>query len=493
MTHPREGWLGRGRKLDLKWGVLACAVVALATSGCVNREAQKQAKETKDLLEDTTRPVDTFQVVRRDVAQSIEITGMIATSEDVTIGAQQAGRLVAVYVRDGQPVRVGQLLASQDTSDAAARVRQALAQVSSAQSALDQAATNARVGPTRSSAAVRTAEAQVRQAQAQLAKLETGSRPEEIAQAQSNVDAARSNLDTAKKNLDRMRQLFEAGAISRQSLDVAENQFQSAQAQHQSAVQGLKIAQQFARTEDLASAREQVRQAEQAVRSARAQQQLDPVLQQQVEAARANLEAAMAALQLQRKALEDAQIRSPFAGRVSGRPVQPGTYLGPGTPVLRLVGVSGVYFEGEVPEGDVARILPGQAVSVGIDALGRTLTGRVAAVNPQGDVVGRLFKVRVELVGDTSELKPGMFARGTLAVRTAKDVTVVPAVALIREGDQTSLFVVRDGVAKKESVTVGIREGDLVQVMGVSEGESVVVRGQTLLGDGTKVLVENKA
>ncbi|MCB8932654.1 MAG: efflux RND transporter periplasmic adaptor subunit [Fimbriimonadaceae bacterium] len=479
--------------MDLRLGVVACAVFALAASGCVNREAQAQAKQTKELLEDTTRPVDTVEVARRDVAQSIEITGTIATSEDVTIGAQQPGRLTAVYVRDGDSVRVGQLLASQDTSDLAARVRQAQAQVDAARSSLDQAATNARVGPTRSSAGVQSAQAQLRQAQAQLDKLRNGARPEEIAQAQASVDAARSNVDTAKKSLDRMRQLFEAGAVSRQSLDAAENQYQTAQSQYESAEQGLQLIKQMARTEDIAAAREQVRQAEQAVRSARAQQQLDPVLDQQVQGARANLDAAMAALQLQRQALEDLQIRSPFAGRVSGKPVQPGTYLAPGTPVLRLVGVSGVYFEGDVPEGDVAQVATGQTVRVRIDALDRTLTGRVAAINPQGDVVGRLFKVRVALEGDTAEIRPGMFARGTLDVRSAKQAAVVPAVALVREGTQSYVFVVRDGVAKKTAVVPGIRDGDLIQVNGIDEGDVVVVRGQNLLGDGTKVLVENKA
>lgn len=479
--------------MDHKIGVMLCALAALSVSGCVNREAQAQAKKTKALLEDTTRPVDTFAVVRRDVAESIEITGTIATTEDVSVGAQQPGLLTAVVVKDGDLVRAGQVLASQDTSDASARLRQAQAQVDAARSALDQAATNAKVGPTRSSASVRSAEAQLRQAKAQLEKLQNGARPEEIAQAQANVDAARSNVETAKKSMERARQLFDAGAVSRQSLDAAENQFQTAQAQYDAAVQGLRLVQQMARTEDISAAREQVRQAEQAVRSARAQQQLDPVLDQQVQAARANLDSAVAALQLQRQALQDLQIRSPFSGRVSGKPLQPGTYLAPGTPVLRLVGVSGVYFEGEVPEGDVADLTVGQPVEVRIDALNRSMSGRVAAINPQGDVVGRLFKVRVALEGDTSEIKPGMFARGTLALRAAKAAAVVPAVALVREGDKTSVFLVREGVAKKVGVTAGIREGDLVEVRGVDVGDVVVVRGQNLLGDGTKVLVENKA
>lgn len=479
--------------MNLKLIPLLALATLLATAGCVDRAAQKQADATKALLKDTTRPVDTVGVVRQTMAEAIEITGQIATSNDVTIGAPQSGRLVSVFVNDGDTVKPGQVLAQQESSDLTARVRQAQAQVSAARSSLEQATTNAKVGPTRSNAALKGAEAQVRQARAQRDKLRNGARPEEIAQAEANEAAARSNMDTAQKELDRARQLFEAGAVSQQRLDTAINQFRTAQAQHQGAVQAVSLSKQPARREDIAGAEEQIKQAEEAVRSAKAQQQLDPVLMQQVDAARANLQAATEALQLQRLALADSQIRSPLAGRVSGAPAQPGTFLGPGSPVLRLVGASGVYFEGELPESKVAQIRPGTLVKVTIDALsGKTLTGRVASVDPIGDSVGRLFKGRVLLEGDLADVKPGMFARGTVQLKVSKDALAVPSSAIVREGGEMFVFVVQSDTAKKVSVTLGLSQGDLVEVRGVMEGDKVVSRGQNLLTDGTKVLVENK-
>lgn len=472
----------------------ALAIVAmLAAPGCVDRDAQKQAADTKKLLKDTTRPVDTVTVVRKKMVQSVEVTGQIATSSDVTIGAPQPGRLVSVYVQDGDAVKPGQILAQQESSDLTARVRQAQAQVNAARSSLDQALTNARVGPTRSNTALKSAEAQVRQARAQRDKLRNGARPEEIAQAEANETAARSQRDTAKKELDRTQQLFDAGAVSQQRLDQAVNAHRTAVAQHQSAVQAVSLAKQSARTEDIAVAEEAIRQAEEAVRSAKAQQQLDPVLTQQVDAARANLQAATEALELQRLALADSQIRSPLAGRVSGSPAQPGTFLAPGTPVLRLVGVTGVYFEGELPESNVAQVTPGTLVQVTVDALsGRSLTGRIASIDPLGDSVGRLFKARVLLEGDLSSVKPGMFARGVVQLKVSPNAAVVPASAVVREGGDTFVFVVQGDVAKKVQITLGLAQGDLVEVNGVGEGETVVTRGQNLLTDGTKVLVENK-
>lgn len=479
--------------MNLKLIPVLALVAMLAATGCVDRDAQKQASDTKKLLKDTTRPVDTVEVVRRSVAETVEITGQIATSDDVTVGAPQPGRLVSVYVKDGDSVKAGQVLAAQESSDLVARVRQAQAQVNAARASLDQATTQAKIGPTRTSAALKSAEAGLRQAKAQRDKLRNGARPEEIKQAEANEAAARSNMDTAKKELDRTQQLFDAGAISQQRLEVAQNQFRTAQAQHQVAVQSVSLAKQAARTEDLASGDEQVRQAEEAVRSAKASQALDPVLGQQVDAARANLQAATETLQLQRLALADSQIRSPFSGRVSGSPAQPGTYLAPGSPVVRLVGAAGVYFEGELPESNVAQIQPGTRVEVRVDALaGKVYSGRVAAVDPMGDSVGRSFKARVMLEGDLSGVKPGMFARGVVQLKVSPNAAVVPASAVVREGGETFVFVVTGDVAKKVSVTLGLAQGDLVEVNGVGEGETVVTRGQNLLANGTKVLVENK-
>ena len=459
--------------------------------GCVNREAQAQNKRTEKIVKDATRPVRVFEVVSRTVSETLEITGQLATSDDVTIGAKGPGRLVSVLVGDGDAVRAGQVLATQDTTDALSRIRQAQAQVDAARASLNQAATSAKVGPSRSAAGLKSAEAGLRQARVQVEKLRNGSRPEEIAQAEANEAAARSNMDTAAKEFERARELFEAGAVSRQRLDQAQNQFQTAKAQHDAATLAARLVRQGPRAEDIAAAGELVRQAEEAVRSAQSQRRLDPVLDQQVAAARANLDAAVAGLQIQKQALLDAQIRSPLSGRVSGRPAQPGTYLAPGSPVMRLVGAAGVYFEGEVPESGVQAVPPGREVVVRIDALADLeVKGRVEAVNPQGDSVGRLFKARILLLGDTAGAKPGMFARGTIAVRTSSNATVVPASAILREGEGAFVFVVSGDTARKVRVTPGLRQGDLQEVDGVQVGDKVVAAGQTQLADGNKVLIE---
>ena len=119
---------------------------------------------------------------------------------------------------------------------------------------------------------------------------------------------------------------------------------------------------------------EDVRAAEQQLAIDKSNKRLDVLYTQRVESATANWEAARSTLRLAQIALENATIRAPFSGRISGKPLQPGTYVAPGVEVARIVGTGGAYFEAEVPESQVATVQPGMSVEVSIDALGDAIT-----------------------------------------------------------------------------------------------------------------------
>lgn len=464
---------------------------SLLASGCVNRAAQQQAKRTEAQVSDPVRVVKTQPVATSDLTETLEITGQVTTSDDAQIGAKINGRLVAVYVKDGDRVSAGQVIAVQETTTAMAQYRAALGQVRAAQAQLSQALSNQTLSPARSRASVATAEAQVRAARAQLAKAIAGARPEERRQVDAQVRSAKTNVETAQKTLERARTLVEQGAIARSQLDAAQNGYSAALAQYESALESQRLVSIGARSEDLEVAREAVRQAESQLQAARATQSLDVTLSQQVQAARASVQSAQAQADVAKQALEDAQIRAPFAGKIAGRPLQVGTVIGPGTPVARLVGGEGTYFDGEVSETSVARIQVGVPVRVTLAALpDRTLEGRVAAISPLGSGVGRLFNVRIALQGETAEVRPGMFAQGLVTLRTIRDAVVIPANAIVRQEGRDVVFVKQGDVAKRLPVQTGLRSGERVQVSGLEIGLDLIVEGQTLVSDGTKIRID---
>lgn len=469
-------------------GLATLAVVAIAP-GCVNREGQAQAKRTEAIIKDEAIVVTTTAATVMTMTETLDITGQIATSDTAAVGAKIQGRIVGVYVRDGDSVAAGQTIAIQETSNQNAQLRQALAQLSAAQSQLSQAQTNAKITPQRSSSAVAAAESQLRSAKAQLAKARKGARDEELVQAEWGVRSAKANMDTAKKELDRVSDLYKEGAVPLQRVEQAQNAYEQALAGYNRALEIQRITQNATRPEDLRAAEEAVRQAEENVRNAKAQKALDSTLVDQVAAARAAVQSAQAQVDLIRQQIADATIRAPFSGKISGTPVQPGTVLNPGQPVASLIGIQGIYFEGEVPEVRLSEVQLGKEVSITLDALsGRTFTGRVVALNPQGSDIGRNFKVRVQFDRNDTMLRPGMFARGKVVVRRVADAVVIPKSAVLSRDGKSYVYLVEGDKVKKLEVQTGLEDKEFVQVLGgISGGGKVVVKGVTSVVDGSKI------
>ncbi len=482
---------------------LPVALLALALAGgCVDRKAPAQAAATAKVINDPVAEVVAAPPSTKDLTQTVVVTGDVTTSDDTQVGPKASGKVVSVFVNDGDAVTTGQVVAQLDTSNLNSVLQQAVAQESQAratlaqaQSALSQALSNQAYNPSKSSAAIRSAQAQLRSAQANLAKVRSGARPQERLQAQAQVASAKANLETQTKQLERIRTLVREGAVAGSQLDTQQATFEAAQTTYQNAVQALSLIQAGNRAEDIAAAQEQVKVAQEGLATAKSNKSLDVLYNDQVanakaqvQAAQAQIQAAQAGIAGARQNIADATIRAPFAGTVSGRPVQPGTVVSPGTAILRLVGGQGIYFEGSVPSDRVNDIRAGQSVSVAIDALdGRTFPATVRTVGAQGSSIGRLFTARIAFVGAPTEVKPGMFARGTIVLKTFPGATVLPATAVLKDDDGSYVMLAQNGTAKKARVETGFAQGEEVQVNGLPSGAQVVVKGQNNLADGAKI------
>ncbi|MCC6685548.1 MAG: efflux RND transporter periplasmic adaptor subunit [Fimbriimonadaceae bacterium] len=468
-------------------------ISAVLLSGCVNRDAQAQAKKTQTVLADQVVPVRVETTIAKPFATLLEITGSLTSNDDSEVGARVGGRLVAVLVKDGDSVVAGQVLARQDTREALTRVRQAQAQLSSALAGLREAQTAAMVAPQRSTATVRAARAQLATAEANLLKARNGARSEEKRQAEAQLRAAKTNLEIARKDMDRGQKLLDEGAISERAFDQYRQTYANALAQYESALEANSLVQAGSRSEDIKALESQVSAAREQLQSALASQRLDPQYRDRVSGALAQVDSARDAVALAMQQVTDATIRAPFSGKVAGKPLQIGTFAGPGTTVVHLVGSQGIYFEGEVPEMRISKVTAGLQMSIQLDALqGRLFSGTVAAVSPQAESLGRLYKVRITMNGNPPDIKSGMFARAKIETDTIPDAITVPSSAVLGDEGAKYVYVVQDGKAMKRSVTVGLTQaGRALVLQGLSEGDKVVVQGQTLLASGTTVRIED--
>ena len=470
--------------------IIAAASMALALTGCVNREEQKLAKETGEIVSNPLVAVQLQPARTQEIREEVIVTGSMTVGDTTNVGAKISGRLVSVLVQEGSVVAAGQLLATQDTTQLQAQLASALASQKVAESQLAQQIRNARLTPGQADAQVKQAEAALRAARANLQKGKNGARPQEIAQAEANVRSASENLRTQKLELERVRKLVQEGAVAQSRLDQQTNLVASAQSQFDSASQTLSLLKEGTRREDLRALEEGVLQAEAGLKQAKVAQELNSLLEDQVRTAKAQVEVARASVRQVQQQIEDANIRAPFAGTVTGKPAQPGTVLAPGAVAVSLVGGAQPYFEAEVPEQDIARLAVGTAVSVQVDALSRTLSGTVGAINPLGSEFGRQFKVRVNVTGETTGLKAGMFARGMVTVRTIPSAVLVPNNSVVRRDGKNFVFTVQGDTAKMLEVRTGLEYGSQIQVEGVSSGTSIVIRGQEALDNGSLVKIE---
>lgn len=489
----------------IMWAIVP--VLTLSVVGCVDRQAQKESKATEVVVNNPVKSVTVQQASVEPVTEDVEVTGDVTTSNDTTIGSKQNNKVVAVFVKDGDTVAKGQLLATLDDTSAQAQLKQAQAQVStavaamaSARSQVAQAQQNLAVGPHRSTVAVMLAKAQVSGSQKSLDKVVNGARPEERRQAIDNLESAKANLELQKKQLERTKTLVAEGALSGQSLDQQQAAYDQAVAQVKSAQEAVNINENGSRPEDIDTARAQLQQAIETLRNAEDAKKLDPLLKDQldaanaqVESARAQLESARAQIQIANQAIEDTKVYAPFSGRISGRPIQAGSVAGSGSDIVHIVGGEGVYFNGQIPSNNIDKVHAGMSVTIHVDGLGdKAFTGKIVGVNPLADSIGRLFSVRVQFTSAAVELKPGMFARGAVTVRTIPNAVVVPLVAIqSREADKF-VYVVENNKAHQVKVSTGLSKGDYVQVTGLPEGAQVVVSGQQDLVEGAKVAVKAK-
>jgi RND family efflux transporter MFP subunit len=205
--------------------------------------------------------------------------------------------------------------------------------------------------------------------------------------------------------------------------------------------------------------------------------------------AEARLLAARARRDEARARLEQTTIEAPADGVVSRRSVLVGAVVQPGQEMLRLIRDGRLELAARVPELDLARVRPGQAVRVVHGE--REIAGRVRILAPvvAGDT--RLGTVHVTLPPD-SGLRPGMFARAEIAPEEAAPALTVPQEAVVfREGGAVA-FVLPEGADRVEQRRVAAgarREGRVEVTAGLAEGERVVATGAGFLSDGDLVRV----
>jgi membrane fusion protein (multidrug efflux system) len=205
--------------------------------------------------------------------------------------------------------------------------------------------------------------------------------------------------------------------------------------------------------------------------------------------ARAKYNVAVARLRSAESRLSKTRIRAPFDGFVGLRRINVGDYATIGQELVNVVRLDPLRVDFSVPENLLARVQPGQHISVSVSAFrDEKFEGVVTAIDPQIDVAGHSMAVRARLPNPDLKLRPGLFAEVAVSLAVNPDAIMVPEQAIWPIGNDKTVYVIVDGKAMQRSVQLGDRKPGWVEIItGLDSGEEIVVTGQMKLFPGAAV------
>ncbi|HMB48357.1 MAG TPA: efflux RND transporter periplasmic adaptor subunit [Afifellaceae bacterium] len=196
---------------------------------------------------------------------------------------------------------------------------------------------------------------------------------------------------------------------------------------------------------------------------------------------------AEADLEIARVDLADTEIKAPYSGTVIVRQAQPGAYLSASSPVVTLLDDTALEIEADVPSVRVSALKPGRMLSakVGED----TLQIEVRTVIPDENAATRTRAVRFSLAGSPPEgLAQNQTVTVEVPISTPRSALTVHKDAVIQSPAGAIVYVVREGKAAHQPVSLGPAVGSRLEVLnGLAAGDIVVVRGNERLRPGQPV------
>jgi HlyD family secretion protein len=456
-----------------KWRItlIAVAAVLLIIVGVVRRHGP-------DPIE-----VSTVTVKPTSLTVKLPENGTLQRPQTATIAAAVASNIVAIYARESQHVRRGDVLMKLDDRQIApsvasdrASAAQALATLSGGQARL-QADINAK------------REGQISGGLSGSSLGLSGSW--QLVQAEQSLVSARLNLSTAKDSYDADVALYKINGLALQQLNRDKAAYYEAVANERAAQRQYDLLKQ--------QLRETGGQLDSQIEADRVS----------VASAQAQVASANAALALHSANLADTEVRAPFDGVIqqlgtmpsnTAVPLAVGDAVTPGEVLFTIAAAGPMVVKAQVDEQDVINVKLGQrALITGEDFPGRTLEGSVqniAAIVIQSSQAGNSAKnveTTIALRKDYPFLRSGMSCDVDIITGEANHAIVVPLAAVVDDGGKHYAFVIR----KNDAVRVEVRKGiasdtDLVITKGLNPGDVVATTNVKELKDGAPVKIKTE-
>jgi len=215
----------------------------------------------------------------------------------------------------------------------------------------------------------------------------------------------------------------------------------------------------------------------------------------EMEVAATNLRASEVNLQSTEMLIKESVLFSPIDGLVAKINRTVGELINAGSggtlPIMTVISDDGVYVSFTVNEGDLGKVKKGQVTHVSVDSLpDKHYKGVIKKISPLVDQKTHTADVKVELVGRSLDLKPGMFVRAEVQIGENKKAILIPVSALVSiDNTEGSVFVMKDKKAFKKQIRLGEKKEERVMVEeGLKTDDVVILSPINRLFDGVAVI-----
>lgn len=429
-------------------------VVVSLLAGC-NENEKVEEKER-------ATPVGVGEVKFGNLEGTNKVVGTIVSEKEMNVMPKATGEVIEVKVQKGDKVKKGDVIARLDDTNERSTYKQQQASYRLAKETMDSAEKG-----------VEQAKKSLKEAEKQLT-IATKKQNENMTSLNKEIRKWEKAYEQAAKNVAKMKELYEEGKISKQQLDEAmieENRArQSLEEMKTAKSQGTGDA-------SLASLRASVEQAKAGVESAKAS----------ARQAEIGFEQAELALKQAEKLLENTVIKAPASGEIASLNIREGELTGTQGPVAQILSLDQVKVSVSVTPQQLMLFERGDEVEIEVAGIDEKYKGTITYISPMATMSG-LFTVEALVENKGHKLLPGMAAAIILSEVLMENSVIVPTKAVLDRSGETSVFIVKEGVAKNVKVEVVRYDTEFTAVTGdLKEGDKVITKGQHLLEDGDLV------
>ncbi len=459
--------------------IIASIIVALLVIGFIvinNRNSSQQAA-TDTIL------VKLVEAEPETLVTKVSADGTVRANEERDIKAGLNGIIKEVFVETGEEVTRGDRLFTFEDQDIINNLEALRLSLMETQKNYEE-----------------LRDTRIRQQKINELKLKEAERNLEIAELslqseKNNLENQRNNLEErvlqSKNTLDRAEEthqnnqvLYEKNAIPYKTLKEAKEAYEQASRNYEMLEKELIVLTEETIPNSLHLARLKVNNAQSQLELLKSTIEADRITERDLEIAKLNIEKLQNQLEKLMADREKVVVRAPLTGTVINLEVKTGDKVMEGTTVGKIADLQQFVIEAMVDEINVNEVTKEQDVKITSDAFNASLEGEVTFVAPAGTKVGNItkYETRILVKEDKGLLKPGMFVNSEIITNEKEGIIAVPSLAILG-GEEKHIFVMKDGIAEKRPVEVGLKNLSKVEISGVEVGEKIIVGPFTVLNN----------